>query len=352
MRYLLFLLLLLGLPFLGNFLRTDPQQWEVMFTFDAAILTNMHAFPELPYSREASIALYFLFFGALVGFLRFLKKGAYQPLELQAAYFPFWGWLAVAGLLIAWGAAWWQPPFFEHYQLLVFPFLWICYIGIVNALTFRRTETCLLTHAPKHVVRLFLWSIPFWWFFEYLNRFVWNWFYLFPENYHWADHLVGGSLAFSTVLPAFASTYEYLRSFSLLQTAFSKGVSINIGRQSRVFASLGVLGMLLIGWVPNFAFPLLWSAPLFLWIFFQLKDGKLPFRSLLNGDYSSLVTAACAALICGFFWELWNVFSLPKWLYAVPWVQGVKIFEMPIVGYLGYLPFGLECLAIVEWIKD
>jgi hypothetical protein len=58
--------------------------------------------------------------------------------------------------------------------------------------------------------------------------------------------------------------------------------------------------------------------------------------------------AACAALICGFFWELWNFKSLAHWEYAVPFVQRFHVFEMPLLGYAGYLPFGLECLVVAD----
>jgi len=57
---------------------------------------------------------------------------------------------------------------------------------------------------------------------------------------------------------------------------------------------------------------------------------------------------AMAGLICGFFWELWNSQSLAHWVYTVPFVHDFKIFEMPILGYAGYLPFGLECVVVAS----
>ena len=54
-------------------------------------------------------------------------------------------------------------------------------------------------------------------------------------------------------------------------------------------------------------------------------------------DVSAL---AVAALVCGFFWEMWNYWSLPKWHYSVPYVGRWHVFEMSAVGYTGYLPFG------------
>ena len=46
-------------------------------------------------------------------------------------------------------------------------------------------------------------------------------------------------------------------------------------------------------------------------------------------------------LFTGFFWEMWNFYSLPKWYYTIPYVGFWKVFEMPILGYGGYPFFGL-----------
>ncbi len=48
-----------------------------------------------------------------------------------------------------------------------------------------------------------------------------------------------------------------------------------------------------------------------------------------------------ATLFTGFFWEMWNFYSIPKWIYTIPYVDFWKVFEMPILGFGGYLPFGL-----------
>ena len=56
---------------------------------------------------------------------------------------------------------------------------------------------------------------------------------------------------------------------------------------------------------------------------------------------------AIAALICGVLWELWNYRSLARWEYTIPFVQRFEVFEMPLLGYAGYLPFGLVCVVFV-----
>ena len=57
-------------------------------------------------------------------------------------------------------------------------------------------------------------------------------------------------------------------------------------------------------------------------------------------------------LVCGFLWEMWNQWSYPKWVYHVPGVGFAKVFEMPILGYLGYLPFSLEVYLVRQLLMD
>jgi hypothetical protein len=73
-------------------------------------------------------------------------------------------------------------------------------------------------------------------------------------------------------------------------------------------------------------------------------------HSLSAGNWRPLLALWAGCLICGFFWEMWNFYSYPKWIYTVPYVDFGHIFEMPVVGYLGYLPFSLELYSIYHFI--
>ena len=70
------------------------------------------------------------------------------------------------------------------------------------------------------------------------------------------------------------------------------------------------------------------------------------FDDLGCGDWRTIVRLSLAAVICGCFWEMWNMHSLARWVYDVPYVGRFKIFEMPLLGYAGYGPFGWECAAV------
>jgi hypothetical protein len=45
---------------------------------------------------------------------------------------------------------------------------------------------------------------------------------------------------------------------------------------------------------------------------------------------------------------MWNLWSFPKWIYHVPYVGFWKVFEMPVLGYLGYLPFAMELYLMAQ----
>src|SRR6266700_3515525 len=62
---------------------------------------------------------------------------------------------------------------------------------------------------------------------------------------------------------------------------------------------------------------------------------------LTDGRYLLPVSVMSATLFTGLWWELWNFYSMPKWIYHIPYVGFWKIFEMPVLGYFGYPFFGI-----------
>jgi hypothetical protein len=102
------------------------------------------------------------------------------------------------------------------------------------------------------------------------------------------------------------------------------------------------------------------------WIgFFLLLDPlnrRLGLPSLLGdlaqGRRGRLYSLLISGWVCGWLWEFWNYWAAAKWHYTFPILQRWKIFEMPALGYLGFLPFALECFAmyvtaawLAGWLK-
>ena len=269
-------------------------------------------------------------------------------------HFPWWGWLALAWVAASWTLAWSRFPWFEPFQQHTFTPLWLGYIGVVNALTVRRAGSSLLTRSPLRFAALFPLSALFWWFFEYLNRFVGNWRYVGIEEFGALEYTLFATLAFSTVLPAVASTAEYLGTAGRIHAAFAHWQPARIPAPKTIAAlvlTITTLSLAVLGVFPEHLFPLVWISPALVIISLQaLGNRNTVLAPLARGDWRGLASYSAAALLCGFFWEMWNFGSLAHWEYAIPHVDRLRIFEMPLLGYAGYLPFGIECAAIVRLI--
>ncbi|MFH0907530.1 MAG: hypothetical protein V1929_02050 [bacterium] len=266
--------------------------------------------------------------------------------------FPWWGWCGILFGVLAWVAAWTRLSVLAPVQQHTFTFLWLAYIVVVNAIAFARSGRSMMTHDTAYFLALFPASAVFWWFFEYLNRFVQNWSYEGIESFTPAQYIVFATLSFSTVLPAVLGTRDALlpamRNFERFAVVRASG-----GRApSLALLGIAVVGLFGMGLFPDALFPLVWIAPGLIIVAIQGLAGEdTIFAPLRRGDWSHLVAAACAALVCGLFWELWNFHSLAKWVYHVPFVDRFHLFEMPALGFAGYLPFGLECLVIGEAVR-
>jgi hypothetical protein len=265
---------------------------------------------------------------------------------------PWWGWLGLLAMLLSWGIAWTRLPVFASIQRHTFLLLWLSYILLVNGLCVWRCGTSPMTRDRRAYLALFPASAGFWWFFEYLNRFVQNWYYEGAEVFSRVEYLVFASLSFATVLPAVISTSALLETVPALNRPFTELPRLRSSQPRPVgiiVLLLASLGLALIGVWPNLLFPLPWLSPLIIGCALAAIAGRPSVLSpLAEGDWRRLVIPPLAALICGFFWEMWNLHSLAKWVYSIPYVHVGKVFEMPILGYAGYLPFGLECLFAAQ----
>ena len=357
---LLALLLALGLPAAGVWLAGKPLALYLEFP------------PITRYVRHAGFSwtVFVLMASALVltlsPFLLRLRRwkfdaqrSTFSGLVTPRRPFPWWGWLALATGAAAWLLAWTRFAWFAPLQLFTFSPLWFSYIGAVNALTWKRTGRCMLLHQRRKFILLFLASAAFWWYFEYLNRFVQNWYYVGVTGLTPAQYFIFATLPFSTVLPAVMGTCDLLHSVSCFR-AWEAFTPLSLGHP-RALAAMALLAgavtLACIGVWPDYFFPLLWVSPLLIMTGLQALSGRPTiFAPLAAGNWRRICLLSLSALICGVFWEMWNYHSLAKWVYAVPYVQRFRIFEMPLLGYAGYLPFGLECAVIAdavagEWRK-
>jgi hypothetical protein len=102
---------------------------------------------------------------------------------------------------------------------------------------------------------------------------------------------------------------------------------------------------------PRYCYPFVWTSVLLILEPLNGWLGRPHFLEDLEcGDWRPMIALGTGALICGFFWEMWNYYSCPKWIYHTPGAQFLHIFEMPLLGYGGYIPFALELYALKNFL--
>jgi hypothetical protein len=230
------------------------------------------------------------------------------------------------------------------------PIMWTGYIVIVDALIRRRKGTSLLSDHPLEFFLLAMISIGSWVVFEGFNVLLKNWSYVgLPDNL--VVRYIGYAWAFATISPAMFLTYELLD--SLLP---GRDPHPYPRMPDGVFLGFVVFGMACLivplMWPSTWMTPLVWMSFAF---FLDPINGRLGERSFLTefftGHFRSMPIMFLAGLICGVFWEFWNYWADTKWHYEVPYLGHIKIFEMPVLGFLGFMPFAVESYAIYIFIR-
>jgi hypothetical protein len=233
---------------------------------------------------------------------------------------------------------------------LFFP-LWLGYILLVDALVLGRTGTSLWTRSRLGFVGLFAASAPVWWLFEVFNQRTGNWQYLGSPAFNDLEYFVLCTICFSTVMPAVFETAELARSFRWMGH-FASGPRIRPTPAVNLGLFLCGLAMLALALVwPRYCYPFVWTS---VWLILEPLNWRLGRQHLLedlrHGDWRPVIALSLGALICGFFWEMWNYYSYPKWVYHTPGAQFLRVFEMPLLGYAGYIPFALELFALKNFL--
>jgi len=270
--------------------------------------------------------------------------------------FPLYGYLGFLIIVVA------EALLFSGNQIVgrwFTPIVWTGYILFVDGLVYAvRSRSLLMTDRLELLVIVVV-SIGAWWLCEFYNapRFWKSDLELWWHYHNLEPNLMlrraGYDWAFATILPLLFITAElfsvtiFKRSNAGARIRFSKPVLI-------VFIGLGVIGV-----VWPLLFPSAWLAPVIWLSFIFLIDPINALRGwpsiagdLARGDGRRLWSLLAAGLLCGFLWEFFNYWAISKWTYTVPYLGNVKIFEMPVLGFLGFPPFAVECWVIYIFVRS
>ncbi len=247
------------------------------------------------------------------------------------------------------------------------PIMWTGLILIVDAILAKSNRSLIQNRA---IVKLALISVVCWWMFEWFNIFLSNWHYQgllqsLPLRYF------GYVWAFSTIFPGVLLIYGIV--LSLMPKLLFRQIPIT---SSFLVASF-IIGLLFL-FIPIIPFSMYyvnraadpdlflwckWAANTyyreftagFVWLAFifileplnYLANRPSLYADLILGKYTKLVALLIAGLLCGYLWEFWNFWAATKWIYTVPILPSIKLFEMPVPGYIGFAAFACHyCTAI------
>ncbi|HEX3143330.1 MAG TPA: hypothetical protein VHQ64_05115 [Pyrinomonadaceae bacterium] len=239
------------------------------------------------------------------------------------------------------------------------PIVWTGYILFLDGVMYRLKGRSLLLTDRLEFLLIAIISIGGWWLCEFYNapRF-WNSDYEIWWHYHNLEpnlmlRRVGYDWAFATIFPLLFLTAEVFR-LTIFKRS-EQGRRISMSRTAKlILIVFGVAGVII-----PLIYPSAWYAPV-IWLSFvflldplnQLRGWPSITGDLARGDWRRLWSLLAGGLICGILWEYFNYWAISKWTYTVPYLGNVKIFEMPVLGFLGFPPFAVECWAIYIFVRS
>ncbi len=237
-----------------------------------------------------------------------------------------------------------QSPFMKTW---FYCFAWWSFILFLDSLNFRKHKSSPLSESTRVFLFSAFISVLVWLVFELFNLRLKNWSYHdLPSSTF--ERWLGYFIAYATVIPA-------IREISFFIQGIMKGRGFALFRFKatpiilKVFVLFGILFVFLgLRW-PDLFFPLVWLCfilllePLNYWLQNQafLVDQE-------KGDWSRIWSWVLAGLVAGFFWEFWNFWAGSHWEYTLSYLNFCRVFQMPVFGYTGFMPFALEVFAIYQ----
>lgn len=232
----------------------------------------------------------------------------------------------------------------EPFATWLYPLAWYPTLALLEAAVASRDGRFFLFCHPAFLASAVAWSVPFWLFFELLNLRLENWYYVFlpPDR---TVRVLGIALSFATVIPAILVAERLLDSFGVAEGAELRPLRLP---RVRVLPALGALMLALaLGW-PRAFYPLVWGGVFLVvdpWVL-RRAPGRSLLGDLQRGRPGRILRLLGAGLAIGLLWEAFNRGARGKWIYTVPGFEDLKLFEMPVAGFLGFPFFALEAYAV------
>lgn len=235
------------------------------------------------------------------------------------------------------------------------PLVWTGYIAVMDGLVFRLRGVSLLRGRRPELAFLIPLSVVLWLVFELYNFSLRNWTYINLPEPAWV-RWVGYAWAFATILPGIFETAEWLEATGAFARCRWRPLVITprvLHRSILIGAVLSFGPLVAPPETAPYLFGTVWVGYAFLLDPFNYFAGRPSlFRDLAAGRLERFACLFIGGLICGVLWEFWNYWAQAKWVYTVPIMPHWKLFEMPLLGYLGFPAFAYECFVISTFVRS
>jgi len=234
------------------------------------------------------------------------------------------------------------------------PLCWWGYILLIDSVIFRLRGNSLIRSRTKDFLLQLPVSVVLWLIFEAYNLHLRNWRYVGPPM-NLAVACLGTLLSFATILPALLETAELLQTLGIFSRMKVPAVRIPpwmIYLSILIGLALCIVPLLVEQAKAVYLFAFVWMGFVFLVdpVVYS-SGGQSLLRDLEKGTLTRILSLAAAGYACGVLWEFWNYWAAAKWVYTLPFTPGVRIFEMPMAGFLGFGPFAWEFFCMYQFVR-
>lgn len=270
--------------------------------------------------------------------------------------FKRYGWYGIGLICLAELALILQKRYAFAHELSVWttPLCWAGYLLFIDSVIHKIKGVSLICDRRMEFYAQLPLSIIFWLLFEVYNLHLHNWKYIgLPEDN--VILCIGMGIAFAAIMPGLFLTSELLAALHIFDAFKIHRLKIN----NRIIYGSIVLGFLFVMFplllkesIAKYLFGLVWTG--FVMIFDPIvyaSDGDSLLGDLEKGTLNRIMSLFAGGLICGFLWEFWNYWAAAKWIYTAPFTNNIKIFEMPLIGFIGFAPFAWEYFAFYNFCK-
>ena len=233
------------------------------------------------------------------------------------------------------------------------PVAWTGYILFVDALLFKFRGNSLIMTRTREFLAILPLSIGFWLIFEWYNLFIQNWHYINLPQKLWV-RWIGYGWSFATIMPGIFETTEAVEGWDIFGRTRRRLRITRTLLYSFIIAGAACLMLPLVSPLKyaRYMAALVWGGFIFLLepVNYLLGADSI-LRDWQQGRFNKFFSLLLGGLICGLLWEYWNFWAYTKWIYTVPILGDIKIFEMPVVGYLGFPAFAVELYVMYSSAK-